>query len=142
MKQLIRQETIIITTGIIVGAILVVGFLYQLPFLYQFPRNRIALLIGPVLGSLFVAIVADYLFRKWENESMDKPVNWGAITIGTLLFAGLFIGLYILGGFFNIGMYSERSFYEFVFFIFVIASFATVISVFLYLSKSSPNMNG
>ena len=140
MKRLIGQETVVITTGIIVGAILVVGFLYQLPFLYQFPMARVSLLLGPVLGSFAVAIVADYLFRRWEYENGDKPVNWGAITVGTLLFVVLFIGLYFLGGLFNIGMNDEGSFYEYILFIFVIAAFSTLISVLIYLSKSSPTI--
>ena len=140
MKRLIGQETVIITTGIIVGAILVVGFLYQLPFLYQFPMAKITLLVGPILGSFVVAIVADYLFRRWEDENADKPINWGAITIGALLFAVLFIGLYILGGVFNIGLYDERSFYDYIFLIFVLAAFSTLISVIIYLSNSSPKI--
>jgi len=138
MKRLIGQETVIITTGIIVGAVLVVAILYQVPFLYQVPMAQVTLLFGPVLGSFAVAIVADYLFRRWENENVDKPVNWGAITVGTLLFVVLFIGLYFLGGLFNIGMNDEGSFYEYILFIFVIAAFFTLITVFIYLSKFSP----
>lgn len=140
MKRLIGQETVIITTGIIVGAVLVVAILYQLPFLYQVPMAQVTLLIGPVLGSFAVAIVADYLFRRWENENVDKPVNWGAITVGTLLFVVLFTGLYFLGGLFNIGMNDEGSFYEYILFIFVIAAFFTLITVLIYLSKFSPTI--
>ena len=99
------------------------------------------LLVGPLLGSFVVAIVADYLFRRWENENVDKPVNWGAITLGTLLFFVLFTGLFSLGGFFNIGLYDEGSFYEYIFFVFVISAFSTLLSVLIYLSKSSPTID-